>query len=425
MRDHDLELYKMLIVSIDKTKKGNAAYQLVKGSKEGGYEKGCFKITWRDLKAVCEITTPQDKVTLKKDYMSLSFEEASQSPRSFVLKLAHIRDKLNDDYEYDIPLVTFLEDIIDRLPSDYKTKKEKWLVDAKNDFMKKLDLMLALDKEHMTLFPEFQKKGHETALVMDGQPKVKCYTCGQWGHKCNNCPKTKKKKKRFAGAKSKYRSRGDKKSSSKEDRNQSHLRCHHCKKMGHVRNFCPKLKDKMEYEDRANEGAYTHVDVVLAMDIGVEVVMDRTNSKYCGVCMVQDATKVACPPYEAPLMNLMKYPYMGPIGVDSDEEDGMVDSLDSKTARRKNGSNKSNHYCMVCKVVEHTKDVCTYKRIPLKEKRMIGIPSKDGDDTEEIEIEAKGVAQNEDEIETPRMDLENEAESPWSIQSPEAKRQKG
>jgi hypothetical protein len=50
------------------------------------------------------------------------------------------------------------------------------------------------------------------------------------------------------------------------------------------------------------------MDVILAMDEGVEVVMDRTNSKYCGVCMVQDTTKVACPPYEAPLMDLMKYP---------------------------------------------------------------------------------------------------------------------
>jgi hypothetical protein len=107
-RDHDLELYKILINSIDKTKKGNEAYQLVKGSKEGGYEKGCFKIAWRDLKAMYEITTLQDKVTLKKDYMSLSFEEASHCSRSFVLKLAQFMDKLNDDYEYDTPLVTFL-----------------------------------------------------------------------------------------------------------------------------------------------------------------------------------------------------------------------------------------------------------------------------------------------------------------------------
>jgi hypothetical protein len=65
--------------------------------------------------------------------------------------------------------------------------------------MKRLDLMLALEKEHKTLLPEYQKKGHEMALVMSGQPKVKCCNCGQWGHKSNNCPK--KKKKGFTGAK--------------------------------------------------------------------------------------------------------------------------------------------------------------------------------------------------------------------------------
>jgi hypothetical protein len=133
------------------------------------------------------------------------------------------------------------------------------------------------------------------ASVMCGQPKVKCCDCGLWGHKSDNCPK-KKKKNGFAGAKSKDRSRGDKKSSSKKDGSQSQLRCHHCKKLGHIKPSCPKCKAKMEQEDRANEGAYSHVDVVLAMDEGVEVVMDRKNSKCCGVCMVQGRTKVACPP---------------------------------------------------------------------------------------------------------------------------------
>jgi hypothetical protein len=95
-----------------------------------------------------------------------------------------------------------------------------------------------------------------------------------------------------------------------------------------MKKSCPKLKAKME--ERANEGAYTHVDIVLAMDEGVEVVLDGTDSKYCGVCMVQGKTKVACPPYEAPLMDQRKYPYMGPIGIDSNEDDEMIDSTDSK-----------------------------------------------------------------------------------------------
>jgi hypothetical protein len=153
---------------------------------------------------------------------------------------------------------------------------------------------------------------------MGDQPKVKYYNCGKWGHKSNNRPQSKKKG--FAGAKSKDRSRGDKKSSSKMNGSQSQLRCHYCKKLGHIKPHCPKLKDKKGHEDRAYKGAYTHVDVVLAMDEGEEVVMDRKNSKYCGVCMVQGRTKVACPPHEAPSMDPRKYPYIGPIGIESDEK---------------------------------------------------------------------------------------------------------
>jgi hypothetical protein len=133
-------------------------------------------------------------------------------------------------------------------------------------------------------------------------------------------------KKGSAGGKSKDRSGGDKKSSSKKGGSQSQLRCHHCNKLGHIKPQCPKLKDKERNEERANEGAYTHVDVVLATDEGVEVVMDRKHPKYCGPCRVQDATKIACPPFEAPLMDMMKYPYMSPIRHESKDEESLADA---------------------------------------------------------------------------------------------------
>jgi hypothetical protein len=53
-----------------------------------------FKLAWKNFKAVYGITTPQDKVTLKQDYMNLAFEEAYQCLKTCVLKLAEIRDKL-------------------------------------------------------------------------------------------------------------------------------------------------------------------------------------------------------------------------------------------------------------------------------------------------------------------------------------------
>ena len=152
MRDHDLELYTILIDSID-VKHSEDAYLLVTGSKEDGYDKGCFKVAWATLKAVYEIATPQDKVTLKRDYAGLAFEHASQDSKTFVLSLDKIRGRLKKDYQVDTPLVTFLEDVVDRLPSEYKTKKEDWLKAVKDGSMKRTDLLLALAKEHKALFP--------------------------------------------------------------------------------------------------------------------------------------------------------------------------------------------------------------------------------------------------------------------------------
>ena len=131
------------------------------------------------------------------------------------------------------------------------------------------------------------------------------------------------------------------------------MRCHCCKKLGHIKPSCPKHKAKMEQEDRANEGAYTHVDVVLAMDEGVEVVMDRKHSKCCGVHMVQGRTnlKVACLPYGAPLMDPTKHPCMGPIGFDSDDENELADA---KTNVVKNSKDMSCFHYVRCNITGHT-----------------------------------------------------------------------
>ena len=82
--------------------------------------------------------------------------------------------------------------------------------------------------------------------------------------------------------------------------------------------------------------------------------------------------------------------------------------------------------CKLCKKKGHEKDHGTYHCVPLKEKEecMIGIPPDDGEDVEFGSNGADQTAGVDDEIVTPRMDVENETESPWSIHSPEAKRLK-
>ena len=406
MRDHDLELYKILIDSID-VKHSEDAYLLVTGSKADGYDKGCFKVAWATLKAVYEIATPRDKVTLKRDYAGLAFEHASQDPKTFVLSLDKIRGRLKKDYQVDTPLVTFLEDVVDRLPSEYKTKKEDWLKAVKNGSMKRTEMLLALAKEHKALSAESQKR-EETALVMGGGPKVKCFRCGQWGHKSNVCPVKK--------SDGKSKENGDWKGSSRNLRggNKSHVRCHFCKKLGHIRTHCPRLMDKEKNE------AYTHMDVVLVMDEELE--MDKRDTSY-GVCEVNEAVG-ACSPCEDPLKDMMRYPCLSPISPREYPEDEESLEVAKRVGAKTWRSNVDmSCCCKMCKKKGHVKDHGTYHCVPLKEKEecMIGIPPDDGEDVEFGSNGADQTAGVDNEVVTPRMDVENETESPWSIHSPEAR----
>ena len=249
LRDTDLELYKILLACFTKDTAGDLAYQLATSSVSDGYKFGCFKEAWQALKKVLEITTPQDEVSLQREYYNQVFEQPSDCPREFILKLSKIRKTLKEDYAMDIPVKTYLMDILKKLPVEYRVKKDELEKEVENDTMKtQLELLLELIKEHKRLFPEFQNKKNDTALAVGGQVKVKCFKCGEWGHKSNKCP-TKKKKK------------GKDKSKPKKDKDDSGngsgsdnggKRCHYCKKKGHIKKDCFKWKAKKESQ---GEGA--------------------------------------------------------------------------------------------------------------------------------------------------------------------------
>lgn len=117
---------------------------------------------------------------------------------------------------------------------------------------------------------------------------------------------------------------------------------------------------------------------------------------------------------------------MSPIRPMEDPEDeDTLDVANSVVARTSN-VDMSCCNCRKCMKKGHVKDHCTYKCIPLKEKEkcMIGIPPDDGEDLEFDSNVADQTAGVDSEGVTPRLEVENEAVSPWSVHSPEAKRLK-
>jgi hypothetical protein len=106
---------------------------------------------------------------------------------------------------------------------------------------------------------------------------------------------------------------------------------------------------------------------------------------------------------------------------DSKDEDSLEDA--KTVIARTSSKDKSCFNGRKCIVKGHIGNHGTYKCIPSKEKEMcmIGIPLKDGDDT--VEFDDRKVTQTAGDV-TPRMEVENETVSPWSIHSPENKRLK-
>jgi hypothetical protein len=198
-------------------------------------------------------------------------------------------------------------------------------------------------------------------VMGSAQPKVKCYKCGQWGHKRNKCPG--RRKKNSGGDKSKNKGH----SSKKEEEKCSTKKCHFCKKKEHVKKTCFKWNGQQENIASDIEGNYSHVDGVLTMEDGVEVVMDRKQSPYCGVCTVEGRTTMPCKPSECPLMDRSKHPYMEPIAIDSDEGDAAEDEMrDVKVEAAVAKTNKNYHFCGRCKITEQSRDCCRSTEIDQK-----------------------------------------------------------
>jgi hypothetical protein len=124
------------------------------------------------------------------------------------------------------------------------------------------------------------------------------------------------------------------------------------------------------------------------------------------------------------LKDMTGYPFMSSMRHEDPEDKDSLEAAKTVVART-SYEDKSYFSCRKCNRKVHVGYHGTYKCIPLKEKEMcmIGIPPDDGKDT--LEFDDNDVTQTVGVGDvTPRVEVKNEAVSPWSIHSPEAKRLK-
>jgi hypothetical protein len=221
--------------------------------------------------------TIKTKTELKQEYndMRLAFGR-EERPSKFIHKMETIRLKLEsgaDKALFTVTDATFKIDILSRLPAATKEGEEGPYETVRSRVMKELTndpdswtveaIKDDLDERHDVLFPK--KAGAndgKVGLYGGGQVKIKCNKCGQWDHKSQNCPNSKKTGSGGGNGSGNNHWKNKKKSNqSKTTSDKSNLECWHCKKKGHIWADCWDLKKKRE--GNQEHGNATIEEVVL------------------------------------------------------------------------------------------------------------------------------------------------------------------
>ena len=198
---------------------------------------GDAELAWKELQRRFEPDTSADKVKLKKEFSTSKLTSWSKDPETWISKLEVIRKRLkkmgNEISDEDMMI-----HIMNNLPQEYDTVVEAMerklddLVDPLTLRNLKNELLLKYNRikknKGMKEESENEEADEDTALVgYTKNFKGRCYNCGEFGHKKEDCPKLKNQ----ANNSNTGRISGT---------------CFYCGKRGHKRSDCRKLKKRLE-----------------------------------------------------------------------------------------------------------------------------------------------------------------------------------
>jgi gag-polypeptide of LTR copia-type/Zinc knuckle len=231
-----------LILSIDtKSSEGKDAFNWVKGCKSKEDPDGNAATAWERLKNKFDTASAPSMVKLEKQFRTLSLKKGA-NPEVWITELEDLRIRL-EDMDSIISDNQFMIHVLNNLTTDYDLQlalMEKRVGDSEK--------LLSIEEIKAELGLRFERfnissnQSNENVVLVEraffsGQYKEKCSNCGQIGHKAAQC-----KKKQF----NHVRSNGNMTEGNY---------CTYCRRTGHVKKNCFKLKKKELQNININRGS--------------------------------------------------------------------------------------------------------------------------------------------------------------------------
>jgi hypothetical protein len=260
--------YTELILLIDvKASSGKVAFNIIRGCKTKDYPDGNGAIAWERPKNKYEPVSAPSMVKLEKQFRELSLKKG-QDPEVWITELEDLRVKLENMGSF-ITENQFMIHILNNITPDYDLQlalMERRVGDADEPLTVEEvigELNLRFERLNMKTSRNDEGEVLEEQALFSSQFKEKCRNCGQVGHKSFQC-----------------KNRSNHNGGNNGNGTGTNF-CSYCRKTGHDKKSCFKLKKKeaqnghaSNFNGKADRRNYESQDVVFTATSKNEMLMD-------------------------------------------------------------------------------------------------------------------------------------------------------